>query len=137
MDDSLSKIDIDDAIEKVNQTIPKIKNSSVIDQLSTLKSHLEEMKVAQIELEHVEEEFHRGNLVSEIYLDRHKKLVRDYFIARDSIPEDVVPNIASLIDSDESKTGLRKWGGLLRENRNFVLNLTQFLLNVVTLFGVH
>ncbi len=137
MEEYVAKHDLTNTIDQINSAIAKIKDRSVIDQLSILRTGLETMKVAEIELEHLTNEFHRGNLTTEVYLDRHKKLLFDYISARNGISGSIVPKIVEAEESVEARTRLSRFASALAENKDFAFNLAQLVLTIIASHGIH
>jgi hypothetical protein len=102
-----------------------------------MKARLAEMRVALVELENVEEKHSRGDITTDHYFDQRKKLIRDFFAARDQIADSVVPNVAERAPTSEEKGRLTKFKGFLKENREFVAMGTDFVLTIAKTFIGH
>jgi len=122
-------------VEETNEAISKVGNETVKAQLIQFKRNLSDMRVALSELDHLEEEFKRGNVMSELYFDRHKKLIRDFFTAKDGIAQTVLPRIIDSSPTEEGKSKLHRLMEYLRGNKDLFLNLSQLLVSIIQLFG--
>jgi len=132
-DVSLSGLDA--LIEETGRGVGKVTDQAMKEQLLQFKANLGDMRVALVELRHLEDQFKRGNILSEVYLDRHKKLVRDFYAARDNIADVVVPKIADKAPTDKDKSTISKVKDSLKNNKEFILSASQFILNVIQMFG--
>lgn len=137
MSDRIAPYELDELIQKTNDSINAIEIVKIKASLVGLKSSLEDMKVATLELDYIEEQFRRGNIVTEVYFDKHKKLIRDYEESKDRAVDKELPSIAAQINSNNSKWSAKKLKQLLSDNKGFVLNIGMFLMDLSKLFGIH
>lgn len=128
---------IDSLIESAGRAIRDVPNAAVKQALQSMKARLADMKVALVELENVEDKYQRGDVTPDHYFDRRKKLVRDFFAARDEIPDAVVPNVAELAPTPEEKGRIMKFKGFLKDNKEFIAVGTDFILTIVKAFVGH
>jgi len=133
--ENISVSGLDGLVEQAGASINKVTDQAAKERLLEIKANLTDMRVALVELHHLEDEFKRGNIMSEVYLDRHKKLVRDFLTARDYIGDVVVARIAEKATSGEDRSKIAKFKEALKNNRDFLLNVSQFILSIVQLFG--
>jgi len=133
--EEISLSGLDEAIQQTSKGADNVTDETVREQLQQLKTNLGDMRLALVELRHLEDEFKRGNIMSEMYLDRHKKLVRDYLAARDHIGDVVVPKLAEKAPLGDSRSKIAKFRDALKNNKEFLLNVSQLIISVVQLFG--
>lgn len=135
--DGVTVAGIDALVDQVNRVNADVPDADVKRELESMKVMLADMRVALVELENVEEKYQRGDVPADTYFDRRKKLVRDFFAARDRIPDAIVPNVAMLASSPEEKGQLMKFRGFLKDNREFIAMGTDFILTVAKAFVIH
>jgi hypothetical protein len=133
--EGVSVSDINSMISRTTETIVDVNDENVRKRLSEMKKHLSDMRVALVELENVEERHSRGDLTPDIYFDRRKKLVRDFYAARDEIADNVVPGVAKMAQTQDQKSALSKFKDLLKNNREFVVMGLDFVLTVARTFA--
>lgn len=133
--EDISMSGLDALIDETGRATEKVVDKVIKEQLLRFKANLADMRVALVELRHLDDEFKRGNVMSEVYFDRHKKLVRDFLAARDHISDVVVPNIADKASTEKDKSTITKFKDFLKNNKDFVLNASQLILNIVRTFG--
>jgi hypothetical protein len=137
MDFEITVEEIDKLVNQVNQAIGEVNDVVVRRELEFMKARLADMRVALLELENVEDKYLRGDVTADNYFDRRKKLVRDFFIARDQIPDTVVTIVTERASSSEVKAQLIKFKELLKDNKKFIDAGIDFVLTVVKSFIVH
>ena len=135
MIDSISSQEVDQAISTIDSALSENLDKQLLHKLRDIKTHLQEMKVAVIEADMVESQHERGNITTDHFFDIHKKYVTDFIKSRDSIIETDIPSIQELQNQNlTEKVTLRS---LLRDNKNFLLNLGMFVMDLVKLSGIH
>lgn len=120
--------------EQIIEYSKKIPNIIVKEQFVDIKDDVIGMKVAVAELQNLQEQFDRGNIITEIYVDRHKKLLRDLYSYRDNIVDIIIPKITEQIMVEEQKSKISSLKTLLKNNKDFVSNLLQLAIIVIQIF---
>lgn len=135
--DVIESSEIDPLLENINTAFSKIEDVRIRKELDNIKHSLEEMKVAAMEIENLENQFQRGNITSDTYFEKHKKLVRDYVVTKNEIVDIEIENIQEIIESErkfDEKPNIR---GVLKDNKGFILNLGLFIMDLIRFFGIH
>ncbi|MGP8056936.1 MAG: hypothetical protein ACLP9K_04970 [Nitrososphaerales archaeon] len=133
--EDISLADLDSLIDDTTSASHKVKEKSVKEQLTEMRRLLEEMRVAIVEIRHLDQEFKRGNMMTEPYNDRHTRLVRSYFGARDEIADVLVSKIAESANNAEDKGRIVRFGQFLKDKKDFLLNASQLILTIVQIFA--
>jgi hypothetical protein len=133
--DDISVEDLEKLAIETESQLEKIQNPDVKNYVLKMISRFNEMIVALTEIEHLENEFHRGNITSEVYFDRHKKLVYDFYSARNTIPDEIIPKIENFAEGAGQKSKLEKFKNYLKSNKDFILNVSQLVLTILQIFG--
>lgn len=128
---------IESLIDQLNRAINEVQDVGVGRELRSMKSKLAEMRVALVELENVEEKHSRGDITPDHYFSQRKKLVRDFFAARDQISDSVVPNIAAYAPTPDGKGRLMKFKDFLKDKKEFIATGMDFVLTVAKVFVPH
>jgi electron transfer flavoprotein alpha/beta subunit len=92
------------------------------------------MLVARREIENLDELHRRGNVVTEIYLDRRKKLVTDFYSHKNQLLEISLPALIEVAPAAD-RSRLRAMGQALRESKEFLVPLMNLVSAMIGLFG--
>ena len=133
--ESISIADLDELSEDVADAMEKVTDARVKERLKEIGKRIGDMKVARIEIEHVNDEFHHGNFTQEFYSMKHKQLLADFIHARDAISNDTIQKISDLAPDDRSKRTLSGFAVAIKTNKGFVLGVSQLIVSIVSIFG--
>lgn len=133
--EDISLAELDGLIDDTTSASHKVTEKSVKEQLTKMRKLLEEMRVALVEIRHLDQEFKRGNMMTEPYNDRHTRLVRSYYAARDEIANVLVSRISESANNAEDKSRIARFGQFLKDNKDFLRNASQLILTVVQIFA--
>ncbi len=121
-------------IQETTTTERKISDQAAKQELTSMRDRLSEMRVALVELENLEEKYKRGDTPADTYFDRRKKLVRDFYLARDEIGDGVVPDLADRASSADEKGRIARFKELLKSNKDFTATSAELLLTIAKIF---
>ncbi len=124
-------------IQETMATERKISDQAAKQEVTGMRIRLSEMRVALAELENLEEKYKRADTTAEVYYDRRKKLIRDFYTARDEIGDVVVPNLAELAPAADQDGRIARFKELLRNNKDFITTGTELVLTIAKIFGPH
>jgi hypothetical protein len=121
--------------EELGIAASRVTNLKVKEELTGIRQRIADMRVARMELDHINDEFHRGNITQDFYGVKHKQLITDFVRSRDSIPNLILPKISELAPDVESQGRLSKFAAKLKSNKEFVLGVSQLIVSIISIFG--
>jgi hypothetical protein len=122
-------------IDEIGESAAKIPSGEIKEELLRFRGRVEDMKIARIEIGHLNDLHSRGELTPDVYLIRHKQLTRDFHKAKDDIANKAAPTISELANDEEKRGKLSKLAESIKNNKDFVLAASQFLVGVVSVFA--
>jgi len=120
----MGKIEIDETIQNINETIGD--KPELSSDLLQIRRKLETMKVAILELKILREDFERGNITNENYRIHSKRLRTDLERTRNEIE---LTNIISRI-KEEERSKFTRLKNTIKSNAdliNLILNILKLL----------
>jgi hypothetical protein len=133
--DGITVKGISSLVEETNEALRKVTDARARNKLEAMKGIFSDMRVALVELENVEAKHSTGDITVDAYFDRRKKLVRDFYAARDRIADSVVPDLADIAPNPEQSSSLAKFKVTLRENRDLLTSGLNLLTLIVKVFS--